>query len=233
MNRSTRITGIALVLFAFFYLAGFLLASPISGLQDGDNPASSLAFITQSGDLYFLSGLAYALAGGVLVLATHSASDSLAAPTRSPFTKTASTFGLIAAAFFFAHGVLRIQSPGTLAYIASLDRDWGLSAYLAVQMSGTQGLASAGIFALSIWAVGVSTTIWLRRSLSRSLALLGVLPALPWIMGLLGRTQALPESLWLLYIGSIFLGIPIWSAGLGVALIRVDRRKWDGGPNSS
>jgi hypothetical protein len=43
---------------------------------------------------------------------------------------------------------------------------------------------------------------------------------LPWIMGLLGKLELLPDSFWLLYIGSILLGIPVWCALLGVFLVR-------------
>ena len=135
-------------------------------------------------------------------------------------TRTTSTFGLFAAAFFFGNGVIHIQAPGTLTYIESLNYEWGIAAYLAVQMAGTQGFGSAGIFALSIWVIGLSLVGWRSRSLPRPLALLGIMPALPWLMGFLARLELLPEGLWLLYIGSIILAIPLWSVVLGVFLLR-------------
>ena len=112
-----------------------------------------------------------------------------------------------------------MQAPGTLVYMADLNRSWGEAAYLAVQMAGTQGLASAGVFALSGWAVGLSFFGWRSGAVPFALALLGVAPALPWIMGLLARTSLLPEGLWILYIGSIVLGIPLWGIVLGGYLV--------------
>jgi hypothetical protein len=39
-------------------------------------------------------------------------------------------------------------------------------------------------------------------------------------MGLLARFGLVSDSLWLLYIFSIVLGIPLWAAIVGVALLR-------------
>lgn len=220
MNRTSRIGGGAIILFAFLYFTNFALSSPIAGFEDGDNPAVSLEFLSQHANLYFLSGVATVLAAITLTVAVLSIADTVLRPASSLMTRTSSTFGLFAAAFFFGNGVLHIQAPGTLVYIEGLNYDWGLSAYLAVQMAGTQGLGSASIFALSIWAIGLSLAGWHSCRLPRPLALLGILPALPWIMGFLGRLALLPDGLWLLYIGSIFLGIPVWSLVLGVFLLR-------------
>jgi hypothetical protein len=220
LNSTLRIGGIAIILFAVLYFAGFVFASPIVGLEDGDNPAVSLEFLRQHSDFYFLSGIASVLAAITLIGAVLSIADTVLQPSSSLMTRVTSTLGLFAAAFFFGHGVLRIQAPGTLLYIEGLNHDWGLSAYLAVQMAGTQGLGSAGIFAFSTWAIGLSLAGWRSRKLPLALSLLGLLPALPWLMGLLGRLGFLPDNLWLLYIGSIILGIPLWCIALGVVLLR-------------
>jgi hypothetical protein len=220
LNRTFRIAGIAIILFAVLYFTSYAFASPIVGLADGDNPAVSLEFLRQHSNFYFLSGLASVLAAITLIVAVLSIADTLLQPASSLPARVTSTLGLFAAAFFFGHGVLRLNAPGTLLYVESLNRDWGLSAYLAVQMAGTQGLASAGIFALSTWAIGLSLAAWLSRKFPPALSLFGLLPTLPWIMGLLGRLGLLPYSLWLLYIGSIILGIPLWCVLLGVVLQR-------------
>jgi hypothetical protein len=53
MSRAARIGGITLILLAVLYLASFLLASPLVGLEDGDNPACSLDFLRQHGGFSF------------------------------------------------------------------------------------------------------------------------------------------------------------------------------------
>ena len=220
MTNSARIGGIAIILVALLYFAGFAFASPLVGLEDGDNPVSSLEFLRQHSNFYFLSGLAFVLAAIALTVAALSTTEALLLPASSLLTKTTLAFGLFTAAFFFGHGVLRMNSPGTLLYMESLNREWGVSAYLAVQMAGTQGLASAGVFGLSIWAIGLSLAARRSHAFPLMLSVFSILPALPWLMGLLGRWGAVPDSLWLVYIISIILGIPLWCAVLGVFLLR-------------
>lgn len=224
MSRAARVGGIALIVFAALYVANFLLASPLVGVEDGDNPASSLAFIRQHAGIFFSSGVASVLTAIVLTTAVLSVSDLGLRPPSSLLVRVASAFGWFAAAYFFANGVLRMQSPGTLVHMADQNRAWGEAAYLAVQMAGTQGLASAGIFALSLWSVGVSLAGWRSGTFPVALALLGFVPALPWFMGFLVRLVSLPDGAWLLYIGSMVVGIPLWGVVLGVFLVRRSAR---------
>ena len=216
MARSAKFGGVALIVFAAFYLASFVLASPLVGLEDGDNPLVSLAFLRQDANLYFLSGLASVLAAFLLVISVLALYDLMLQSPGSLLGRTTSTFGLFTSAFLFGHGILKINAPGTLLYMESLDPAWGQAAYLAVQMVGTQGLAAAGIFGFSIWAVGLSVAGRRQGALPPGLAMSGIVPTLPWLMGLLGRAGLLPDSLWLLYIFSILLTIPIWSVVLGI-----------------
>lgn len=202
------------------YLASFVLASPLVGLEDGDNPLVSLAYLRQDANLYFLSGLAAVLAAILLVVSILALHDMMLQSPASIIGRTATTFGLFTAAFIFGHGILKMNAPGTLLYMESLDPACGQAAYLAVQMAGTQGLAAAGIFGFSIWAVGLSVAGRRQGALPLGLAMLGIVPTLPWLMGLLGRAGILPDSLWLLYIFSIVLGIPVWSVVLGIFFLR-------------
>ena len=87
-------------------------------------------------------------------------------------------------------------------------------------MARTQGLAAAGIFSSSIWAIGTSVVSWRQGMLPLPLTVLGIFPNLPWPMGLLGRTGLQPDILWLLDIGSLILGVPLWSVMLAGFLLR-------------
>ena len=196
-----------------------MLASPLVGLEDGDNPLVSLAFLRQDANLYFLSGLAAVLAAILLVVSVLALNDVILQSPASLLGRTTSTFGLFTAGFIFGHGILKMNAPGTLLYMESLDPAWG-QAYLAVQMAGTQGLAAAGIFGFSIWAIGLSVVGRRQGMLPLPMAILGIVPTLPWLLGLLGRAGMLPDGLWLMYIVSIILGIPIWSVVLGVFFLR-------------
>ncbi len=220
MRDSQQAGGMALILFAVLYLVSFILFSPVTGLRDGDDPASSLVFIGSHPNLFFLSGLASAIGAIALVGGVLSVEQAIFRPAPTLWARTTTVIGLFAAAFFFGHGIMRMQAPGTLQYIESLNPEWGQAAYLSVQMAGTQGLGSAGIFALSAWAIGLSILGWGQPAYPRLLAILGTLAALPWIMGILARFEFMPEGLYLLYIGSILLGIPVWCALVGLFIMR-------------
>lgn len=219
MRNVSKLGGITIILFALFYLASFVFASPIVGLEDGDNPATTLAFIKEHPDLYFLSGVTAAIAAIMLTVSVFAIGDVVFQLSSSVLGRTTAAFGLFTSAFLFVHGILRMNSPGTLLYMATLNPDWGKSAYLAVQMAGTQGLAGAAIFGLSIWVIGLSLGGWFNRKFPLILAVFGLVPTLPWLMGLLGRAGILPDSLWLLYIGAIILGIPLWGIIVGLFLL--------------
>lgn len=220
MNRPAKFAGMLLIFFAILYLASFVLASPLVGLEDGDNPLVSLAFLRQDANLYFLSGLAAVLAAILLVVSVLALNDVMLQSPASLLGRATSTFGLFTSAFIFGHGILKMNAPESLLYMESLDPEWGQAAYLAVQMAGTQGLAAAGIFGFSLWAIGLGVGGVRQGVLPLGLAILGIVPMLPWLMGLLGRAGILPDSLWLLYIFSIILGIPIWSVVLGAYFLR-------------
>ena len=220
MNNTTRVGGAAIILFAVLFLTSFLLASPTVGLEDGDNPASSLEFLEAHADLYFYSGLFSALAAIALSSAVVCLLDAavFGAPAPLLLRSSSGLRPLYGGVSLWARRPAD-EFPRTLLYMAGLNRDWGYSAYLAVQMAGTQGLAAAGIFGFGVWSFGLSVQGWRSGAIPKTLAAIGFLPALPWLLGLLARSDA-ADSLWLLYIGAFILGIPLWSVLLGLFLWR-------------
>ena len=215
-----RTAGIALV------VAGISLAA-VSGLElaagegrgDGDNPADSLRYLSEYGDLYAYSGLALVVGGVALVVGVLGVLGILGMPSL-PFG-TASAFGVLAGGFLAASGVMRLQAKGTVPHIQSLDQGWGESAYLAVQMAGTQGLMSTGMMALGAWLVALAVLL-VRRG-ARALALFAVLPAGMLFILLLDLAvpaldDNLPEWMFLVYLLCAIVGIPLACIGFGVAL---------------
>lgn len=194
------------------------------GFDDADNPHTMLSFFRQHPDLYTATGLLWILIAIGLVVVVLVLWRVILARGSGLLIPFGSVFGLFSAAFFFAQGVLRVQSPGTILHIASLNEESGLAAYAAVQMAGTQGFGSAGGFAFAVWAITVAVATWRARTLPRLVAVLALLPALFLLMGLLGpltEASETSEALYLLYIGVGVFATPFWSIGLGVALLRV------------
>lgn len=138
MKSTARIGGIALILFALAFVATFALESmrvPL-GFEDGDNPEQSVAFIKQHGNIYEASGTLQIFMMVALTVGTLAVAATLGQPTPSLANRAITAFGLFAAFAYFLNGALRLAAARPLLYIDSLQHDWGVTAYLIVQMVG-------------------------------------------------------------------------------------------------
>lgn len=201
------------------------------GFHDADDPRVMLGYFREHADLYVLSGLLQILTAVMLVAVAVAMWRSLTAPHPRLIDSVGTVFALFSAAYFFAQGVLRVQSPATVLHMGGLDEQAGVSAYAAVQMAGTQGFGSSGGFALAIWAICVGIASWRGPTLPRPLAGLAVLPAAFLLIGLLGALDEAAEGLYLLYVASAAFGLPLWCIGLGVVMLRL--KSSEPGPRSA
>ena len=158
MNNLTKIGGTALILFVFCFFVVFVLESfrESLGYQDADNPGVMMRYLNERIDLFTLSGIINVLMSILLTISVLSIYESFGKNESALTYRFGAIFALFAAAYFFANGVLRIQVPGTLLHMGKLKPEWGEAGILAVQMAGTQGLASAGGFAVSVWVLSTS-----------------------------------------------------------------------------
>lgn len=217
-----RGTGFALVVAGVALAAASAFELVVGDARgDGDNPADSLRYFSEFGQLYVYSGFALVLGGVALVTAVVGVLRFVGAPSLA--FATASTFGVLAGGFLAVGGVMRMQAVGTVPHIQSLNEGWGESAYLVVQMAGTQGVLSTGMMAGAAWLVAL-TILLFRRGLP-VLGLLAVLPAT--MLGILLLDLVAPsvaesafasEVTFLVYLASGLAGIPIACIGLGIAL---------------
>lgn len=225
---------IGAVLFVLAGAAGFVLETTArtEGMDDGDNPAESLALFAVNPNAYSLSGLALSTSAIALLLLVLAVAETVLRSVRPLYARFVTGVGLISVVLFFLAGVIRLQAPGTVTHIASLDRDWGLAAYLAVQMSGTQGALSAAIFACALWSTGLCVASARPRSLPVAVLVLGVLPALVVLLplgALVGRLagQSIADLVYPVYLVAIVVGLPLFLLALGAALWRMRRRPVD------
>jgi hypothetical protein len=209
--------GLALILFALAGMAWFALelAPPMLGFPDTDDPALSLQFLRAHPTIYPLAGIAlFAMAVG-LAVGTFAVSDALAPRGNSLTVRSLCVLGLVAAAFFFAHGVLRF-GVGPLLHIDDLSAEWGQAAYLAVQMGGIHGSAQGATLALCGWAVGISVLGLRIGTIPRWLGLLGIVPGFR-LLAVLGPFGFLPDALWIAFIAAV-PGAMLWCLALGIVL---------------
>ncbi len=220
MRRQSTITALALIAAGLAGIAWFWLelAPPRLGFDDTDSPEVSLRFLHAHSDVYSQAGVALFILATALLAASLLVADALAERSNRIAVRMLSTIGLIAAASFFLHGVLRF-SAGPILYIDSLDHDWGRSAYLAVQMIGIHGFAQAGSFALCAWVVGVSIVGVRAKLVPVALALLAVLPGFRLVGLLVGPFATLPDATWIIGIAAI-PGVMLWCLLLGVVFLR-------------
>jgi len=222
--RREAVGGAALVAAAIALLGTSVLEfAPGEARGDGDNPADSLRYLARFGDLYSYSGLALVAAGVALVVGVVAVHALARERRRSLGFDVASIFGLLAAGCFVVGGVMRMQANGTVPHIQTLDQKWGESAYLVVQIAGTQGLLSTGIFALCSWLVAAS--IVLARRGVRWPAVVAVFPVIVLLVlvgDLLAPSLAarLPgEGVFFIYIAAALFGMPASCAVVGMAVL--------------
>lgn len=188
---------------------------------NGDDPADSIAYLRAAKEFYGYSGAALVVGGATLITGVLGVARIVRVGGLSLAFTAATAFGVLAGGFLAVGGVLRLNATGTVLHISDLDADWGESAYLVVQMAGTQGLLATGMIGLSGWLVAFALLAARRRLVG--LALVG-LPAAAILLFLASDVlfpalgDAGPEWAFLLYIAAAIIGLPLglFAAGLAV-----------------
>lgn len=157
-------TGAALVVAALALVAASVAEfAPGEIRGNGDDPADSIAYLRAAKEFYGYSGAALILGGATLVTGVLGVARIVRVGGLSLAFTAATAFGVLAGGFLAVAGVLRLNATGTVLHISDLDPGWGESAYLAVQMAGTQGLLATGMIGLSGWLVAVALVAARRR----------------------------------------------------------------------
>lgn len=222
MTKTSLIGGICLIAFSLAFIGVFALESSRVqlGFDDGDNPEQSIAFLREYSVIYEVSGTLQLMMSVALVVSVLVVANTFSQETSDLPLNISSVFGIFAAAGYFLNGALRLAAARPLLYIDGLKHEWGIMAYLVVQMIGIQGFAQAAIVNLGFWAVGLSLVTAQRRLLPRAILLLAAFPAFHLIAAIflpfLGEP---PGVLFLLYLFSIF-GTVLWCLVLGIFLTR-------------
>lgn len=222
MRSATKVAALSTILFSLASIAWFVLEStaPRLGFEDTDNPAVMVRFVREHPDVFVQAGTTLILMAISLTIAVLAVAEVVGAASGALSLRSTSAFGLFSAAFFLFGGAVRIGSSGPLLHFAGLREEWGEGAYLAVQIF-SQALLIGGIFALCLWAVGLSLIGLRTKVIPLALCVLGVFPAFRIVSGILGPLGLLPEvdMLWVISIASIF-GTILWCLILGIVLLR-------------
>lgn len=210
-----RVGGVALLAFAAALVGGFAL---VNGLEDGDNPEITLAFLRSSGALYTASGVCLILAGIALLVAVRAVEDPRL------LGRVATSSGVIGAALLLVAGGFRVMGNGTLLHIDSLDREWGEAAYLVIHLVGTQGALISAFLAVSFWAIGTAIVRVRSRLIPMITIVLSVFPAAVVLILIFGPLLPLPGEFFVVYIISAIVGIPLWCLAFGIRLLLPEPR---------
>lgn len=214
-ERRTAAAGLILVALA---IPGAFLFEALTRPEgtDGDNPAESLVYLHEHGTAYALSGACFVVAAFGLIAAATSF------PARLPLT---AALGSVGGGLWVFTGALRLSSPGPIAHIEEMRASWGESAYLVVQMAGTQAGLLGGAMCFIVWMLLTSALAWRRRCLPRWLAGLGMAPVVVLVLAVLGPAGVgLPDFVWFAYVAVLVLALPLWLLGATVAIVRPPRR---------
>lgn len=217
--RAARVTaGAALIVMGLALSGARLVELATRGETDGDDPAASLLYLADQGDAYVVTGLLLVLLAGALVVAAVAVRAVLRAERPSLWVDAGAIAGYLGAGALGVAGVMRVAAPGPLAYISSLDADWGESAYMVVQIAGTQSLFAGGVLGMSVWLFGVALAAWRRRSVARGVLVLGVF-ALDFIVALVLPLVEVPDGVFVLHLFSLMVGLPAALAAIGGAFL--------------
>ena len=216
---SSRAAGISMLVFAVAGVIWFVteLAPATAGFADTDNPAVMLDFLREHPWPYRIGAISLFTMAASLAMAVLAMADIIQASGGTLTARWTTATGLLAAAFFFGHGVLRM-SGGPLAHIEGQDEAWGQAAYLSVQMTGVHGFAQGAVVALCVWAVAIGVVGLRSGALPTWVSVLAIVPLLRLVGALLGPLELLPESLWIVFMASI-VGTMLWSFALAIALL--------------
>lgn len=217
-----RIAAISTSVFALAAIAWFVLEGtpPRLGFEDTDDPSVMVEFIRQHPEVFVQAGALLVLMAISLAIAVLAVEDVVRRQPGGVGLRSTSIFGLFAAAFFLFGGAVRIGSSGPLLHMAGLREGWGEGAYVAAQVV-SQAVLIGGVFAVCLWAVGLSLIGVRTKVIPLALCALGVLPAFRIVSGLLGPLGLMPDvgGLWVISIASIF-GTILWCLILGIVLLR-------------
>lgn len=195
-----------------------LLELATRGAIDADDPAASLVYLQQNARPYVVTGILLVALAASLAVGSVAVRLVLRAIRPSLWVDAAAVVGVLAAGAFGIAGVMRVSSPGPLAYISGLDEAWGESAYLAVHMVGTQSMFAGGVLGLSIWLVGIAVASWRRRAVARGPLVVAVF-GLDFVVGLFAPLFEVPDGVFVLHLFSLTVGIPLACVLIGVAYL--------------
>jgi hypothetical protein len=219
-RKSDSAAGVALILAATaLVLASLAEFAPGEIRGNGDDPAESVAFLRAAGRFYGYSGLALILGGGALIVGVLGVARMVRPGGLSLAYAGSTAFGVLAGGFLAVAGVLRLNATGTVLHIDDLDPAWGESAYLAVQMAGTQGLLATGMIGLCAWLVA-TVVVAARRRLPGLVA--AGLPAAA-VLAILAVDAVVPldiaESVFFAYVVAFTIGLPLGLLAIGVTVL--------------
>jgi hypothetical protein len=217
--RTARVTaGAALIVMGIALSGARLVELATRGEIDADDPAASLRYLAANGDAYVVTGILLVVLAAALVVAAVSVRAVLRSERPSLWIDAGAIAGYLGAGALGIAGVMRISAPGPLAYISSMDPDWGEAAYLAGHVVGTQSLFAGGVLGMSVWLIGVALAAWRRRSVPRGTLVLAAF-ALDFVFGVVGPLIDIPDALFVLHLFSLMVGLPVACAAIGGAFL--------------
>jgi hypothetical protein len=198
------------------------LAPQGAGFGDTDDPSVGLAFVAAQPTAWAFAGVFLIVASLALIVTVIALGDRIRAAAQDSndapdvAVRTATVLGLLAAAFLFGHGVVRMAT-GPLLYVDGLDSDWGEAAYLVTQFVGVHVLAQGGVLSLTTWIVAVAWLGVRRGVLPVPLGLVAPLPGIR-LLAFLSPWSLLPDGLWMFCMAAIPAAFA-WLVLLGVSSV--------------
>ncbi len=212
MNNMQKLGGWAGLIHALAYVVAMVVGAMVMFPILGSGPERYVAFVAGNQAVVYLWNLvAYWVAAIALVLMVLALHERLKAAAPSG-AQVAAAFGLIWAALIIGSGNLMLRDIGVIAKLYAKDPAQAAAAWVTLQ-AVENGIVSGNEVVGSLWLLLVSLTAWRTGELGRALNIAGVVISLA---GLLTVIPPMFDTMMMVF-GP---GMIIWSAWVGVALLR-------------
>jgi hypothetical protein len=212
MNNLQKLGGWGAWIHALAYIVSIVLGGALMFPLLGRGPGAYVAFVAGNQGLVYLWNLVAYWGSAVTLVAMMLALHERLKPAAPGGAQVAAAFGLIWAALIIGSGNLMLRDVGVIAELYASDPAQAAAAWVTLE-AVENGIVSGNEVVGSLWVLLLSLTAWRTGELPKTLNVLGLFISLA---GLLTILPLLAEPLSMLF----GVGMIIWSAGIGVTLLR-------------
>lgn len=219
MQSTQKMGGIGAIIASATFVVGLaMFATLLTDFVSASTPAEAVEFIADNQLAVYLWNITIMIVFGIALVPLVLAIGDRLSDARSPLARVASVFGLIWSGVIISTGMIVNISYATVTNLQDTDPEMAATVWASLD-AVANGLGGGNEILGGVWVLGISVVALRERLFNRWVNYLGV------VMGVAGLVTIVPP---LEDVGAIFgLGLIVWFAAVGVALIKDRSRSAD------